>query len=64
MKKLILLTIIFAFILQSFFGNAYAQEEPGNKLTCDQIWDIIDTEECKNWVVSSYEGGVWCNLPE
>lgn len=64
MKKLILPTTLFAFILQSFFGHAYAQEEPSNKLRCDQIWSIVGTDECRNWVVNNDEGGVWCNLPE
>lgn len=63
MKKFIL-SILFVFILQSVFGHAYAQEEPSNKLTCDQIWEIVDTEDCERWVVSNGEGGVWCNLPD
>lgn len=64
MKKLILPISLFVFFLQFAFGHAYAQEEPSNKLTCDQVWDIIGTDECRNWVVSNDEGGVWCNLPE
>lgn len=64
MKKLILPISLFVFFLQSVFGQAYAQEEPSNKLTCDQIWKIVGSDECGKWVVSNSEGGVWCNLPD
>lgn len=63
MKKLILPIIIFVFFLQSIFGQAFAQEEPSNKLTCDQVWDIVGTDDCPNWIVSPERGGVWCDLP-
>lgn len=64
MKKLILPISLFVFFLQFAFGQVYAQEEPSNKLRCDQIWSIVGTDECRNWVVNNDEGGVWCNLPE
>jgi len=66
MKKLILSIGLFIFLFQSFMGYIYAQDtnQDSNKITCEQIWEIVDTDNCKRWVVSNSEGGVWCNLPD
>lgn len=40
------------------------EPEPGSKITCDQVWKIVGSENCERFVVSNDEGGVWCNLPD
>lgn len=38
--------------------------KPGDKITCEQVWKIVGSDECEKFVVSNDEGGVWCNLPD
>lgn len=64
MKKFILPISILVFFFPVIFGQVYAQEkQPSNKITCDEVWEIVGTDDCERWVVSNSEGGVWCNLP-
>lgn len=44
--------------------KAEMEPEPGKKITCDEVWKIAGSEDCERFVVSNYEGGVWCNLPD
>lgn len=64
MKKTVLFFVtLIALFLSPIPKKAFAEEEPADKLTCDQVWEIVGTDDCPDWVVSNMYGNVWCNVP-
>lgn len=67
MRKIVLLVGFFVFFAPPVFGEAIADEsaensdENSNQIKCDQIIEIINSGNCKNWVVEP-SVGIWCNL--
>jgi hypothetical protein len=64
MKKTIILAVLFIFFVQPAFVGAADDEssENSNVIKCDQVAEIINSGNCKNWIVEP-PIGVWCNLP-
>ncbi|MBI2195630.1 MAG: hypothetical protein HYU48_01130, partial [Candidatus Levybacteria bacterium] len=58
----ILHIFLLAFFLVFVSGQVFAQEESSNKLTCDEVWEIVGTEDCPDWSVNTDLGGVWCDI--
>jgi len=64
MEKIILLIVLFTFLVQPAFGKVDAEDsaENSNIIKCDQVDEIINSGDCKNWIIKSAVG-IWCNLP-
>lgn len=60
MKKLILPAILAVLLL--YPSGIYAQDS--KEISCDEVWGIIDSNDCKNWIVNTDRGGVWCDVPQ